>query len=342
MRKDLQNSGHSTSPQAETGPSARPTGVSRLLSRILEQLSVSSWLPAAMLVGNLAVMLQMRQLGVIDLVAALQQLAAKPLGTLVVLLFALLLATMGTQAFEFEIIRLLEGYRDRASRPALYIAGLQIARHRRKRQVLESRLNRAVQEAYVHARAAMTRRPGSYLPEHIQILDKELLGWPGPPQMTEQQRAAADTINWQEYVPAEALYAQDALLAQLEDYPEEHRMMPTRLGNLLRAGEDRLALEEDENLEFFVIRHYDKLPTSLREEHRDYRTRLDMYCSLVLVFSFLAVMSGLLLAAIAEWWAIAIVMAGFGMMALVSYKAAIASARGYVGVLSEIGRYAQR
>ena len=34
----------------------------------------------------------------------------RPLGLLILLLFALFLATMVTQAFEFEVIRLLEGY----------------------------------------------------------------------------------------------------------------------------------------------------------------------------------------------------------------------------------------
>ena len=44
-------------PAGKTGPSE---GISAFLGRVLNQLSLSAWLPAAMLVGSLAVLLQLR------------------------------------------------------------------------------------------------------------------------------------------------------------------------------------------------------------------------------------------------------------------------------------------
>lgn len=77
---------------------------------MLDQLSLSAWLPAAMLVGSSAVLLQLHARPDRNLALATNHLIAKPLGVIVLLLFALVLATMVTQAFEFEVIRLLEGY----------------------------------------------------------------------------------------------------------------------------------------------------------------------------------------------------------------------------------------
>ena len=101
-------------PAEKTGPSE---GIPAFLGRVLNQLSLSAWLPAAMLVGSLAVLLQLRTQQNRNLVEAATGLVNRPLGLLILLLFALILATMVTQAFEFEVIRLLEGYWVTASSP---------------------------------------------------------------------------------------------------------------------------------------------------------------------------------------------------------------------------------
>jgi hypothetical protein len=61
-----------------------------------------SWISGAPLI-------QLRSQGDFDLGGAVIALTAKPLGILVVLLFALVLATLVSQAFSFAAIRFLEG-----------------------------------------------------------------------------------------------------------------------------------------------------------------------------------------------------------------------------------------
>ena len=74
------------------------------MSRVFEQLNLSSWFPAAVLVGNGAVLLQVQANRSAALGAAVEALTDKPLGVLIVVLFALVIATLMTQAFEFEVI----------------------------------------------------------------------------------------------------------------------------------------------------------------------------------------------------------------------------------------------
>jgi hypothetical protein len=109
----------SESPDADAAPTdgARGSdkgsgspGLSQVLGKVLQQLSVSAWVPAAMLVGNVAVLLQLRVDGSYNIAGAVKELAGKPLGTIIILAFALILATVVTQAFEFEVIRFLGAY----------------------------------------------------------------------------------------------------------------------------------------------------------------------------------------------------------------------------------------
>jgi hypothetical protein len=131
----------------------------------------------------------------------------------------------------------------------------------------------------------------------------------------------------------------DCIDARLNSYPESNRLLPTRLGNVLRAAEDDLPLRDDEDLEGFVIRHHDQLPSSIKDEHKDYRTRLDMYCCLVLVFAALVPLAISLLIGLSPTWGVGLFAAAYAIMAYVSYEAAIASARGYGQALHEISQY---
>jgi hypothetical protein len=75
---------------------------SLFVTRILDQLSLSSWLPAITFICNLALILQLRSQHNFDVARAITSLTAKPLGTLIVLLFSIILASVVMQAFEFE------------------------------------------------------------------------------------------------------------------------------------------------------------------------------------------------------------------------------------------------
>lgn len=329
--------GGAASASGRPGPGGAE-GISAFLGRVLDQLSLSSWLPAAMLVGNGAVLVTLGLQEEPDLAAAIQDLTGDALGLLVVLTFLLVLATIVTQAFEFEAIRLLEGYADTALPPVQFVAARRIRRHGSKRRRMHERLRFAEQAAFMQARSEMLNAPEPVDRTWLDVLEDQLFGRTGRPKPDEQVVADAQALDWSPYVPPEVLFRIDALDARACAYPVPHRLLPTRLGNVLRAAEDALPIGPGEDLEGFVLRHDHTLPPALRAEHRDYRVRLDMYCSLTLVFVVLLVLAAAVLGSRGAWWQAASACLGYAALSWLSYEAAVASARGYGSVLREIGR----
>lgn len=264
-------------------------GLSQLLRNILDQLSISAWLPAAMLVGNAAVLLQLHSNRSLNIADAVKDLTGKPLGTLIVLAFSLLLTTIVTQAFEFEAIRLLEGYFDSPHRIIQTWLAFRIRRHEAKRHGLQGKRQQAVRAAFMQAREIMLSEPGAYDRSALDLIEDKVYQRT-PRKVTRAVAKMVDQIDWRIHLPSHTLYRMDAIQARLDSYPVSNRILPTRLGNVLRASEDKLSLPRDEDLAGFVIRHYDDLPPTLRAEHKEFRTRLDMYCCLVLVFAALAML----------------------------------------------------
>ncbi len=337
----------SEAPTAEAAPAANrdatdkgspSDGLSQLLSKILEQLSVSAWLPAAMLVGNTALLLQLHSDHNIDIAAAVKNLTEKPLGTIIVLAFSLLLTTIVTQAFEFGIIRLLEGYFDSTHKLIQAGVALRINRHQGKLKELEDKRKEMRELAFEQARRKMLslhdpfyRTALSYIEEDIYQVENKRTPAPEVAKMIKG-------VPWKRYVPPDTSYRLDSIEAQLDSYPKPNRVLPTRLGNVLRASEDKIKLPDDEDLEGFVIRHFDQVSPTIKSEHKDYRTRLQMYCCLVLVFASLVPLGLALLIGVGPAWAVALFVAAYVAMTYVCYKAAIASAQGYGHVLQEMNR----
>lgn len=311
-----------------------PTGISQVLGRVFEQLSLTSWFPAAVLVGNGAVLVQMRANRSLSLGSAIVELTAQPLGILVVLLFALIIATVVTQAFEYEMIQLLEGY-DWARGPGRYLMAARIRRHAAKRAKLEHKLDRLAKAAFEQARRTMANR--NYDPRVLEALACMVYRKPTN-HLDPDVLARARATKWRQHLPAEVGYRLDELRNRLKYYPEVSRLLPTRLGNHMRAAEDRLELGKDENLAGYVIRHHDRLPAAIRQEHDTYRARLEMYCSLVLVFVILAAGSVAALHGIASVPAQLAVVSGYLTASWVAYQAAIASAKGWGDAVNEIDR----
>jgi hypothetical protein len=312
-------------------------GLSQLLSRILDQLSISAWLPAAMLVGNAAVLFQLRSNRSLNIADAVKDLAGKPLGTLIVLAFSLLLTTIITQAFEFEVIRFLEGYFNSTHRLVQAGLTLRIRRHEAKRKKLQDERQQAERNAFMQAREVMLSKPGAYDRAALDLIEDGIYQRP-PRKVTRAVQKIVNQIDWRKHLPPQTLYQMESIQARLESYPVSNHILPTRLGNALRAFEDRLPLAQGEDLEGFVIRHYDVLPPTLKAEHRDHRTRLDMYCCLVLVFAALAMLGFGLLIGVVPPWGVALITAAYCVMSYVCYEAAIATTRGYGVVLVEIGQ----
>jgi hypothetical protein len=67
-------------------------GLSAFISRVLDQLSLSAWLPAAMLVGSLTVLGQMHRQANRSFVDAANTITHRPWGTWAMLLGALILS----------------------------------------------------------------------------------------------------------------------------------------------------------------------------------------------------------------------------------------------------------
>jgi hypothetical protein len=318
-----------------------PAGFSQFVSRVLNQLSLSAWLPAAMLVGGTTLILQLHENRNLDVAAAVRELSAKPLGILVILLFSLVLATTVTQAFEFEVIRILEGYWGSRRIPGLASA-VCIGRHVRRLGRLKKRRDQIQQRSFDRTRKVMLAK-GLVPPEKRFLLDhvEEDVYGRLEEGLSDEVQAEIDMLNWRRFAPAELLRRQDAIEAAIREYPEDHRLLPTKLGNVLRSSEDALALQESEDLEGFVLRWWQEVPEALQQEHDQYRTRLDLYSLLVFVFSSLA-LTGIVLVDdsvhnLAGRIGVGI---GFFFLATVSYQAAIASAKGFGTVLHAIAEIA--
>ena len=309
--------------------------LSHFLGKVLDQLSITSWLPAAMLVGASAVLLQLRSQGDYNVAAAVRALSDKPLGVLVVLLFALVLAATVTQAFSFEAIRLLEGYWG-AGLVTGRLLGWRVGRQRQRLLRVRKAVEAWREAAFASALDNMRRNGFSV--NQVRVTEDEFRGVPQDlrPVYPAADVSAGLAVPWTTHCSPGKLAAYDRWLAQEEDFPDEHRLLPTRLGNVLRAREDGLR-RDGKSLEGLVMRSYDRLPARLLTQHDQFRDRLEMYCTLVPVLIVLAVAGAAALARSTDRYAggaVALIL--FGALAVVAYRAAIASARGYGVVLAEV------
>lgn len=323
----------------QSGSPRRPPGLTELISRVLEQLAVSAWLPAAMLIGVGSLLVQLSVNEDFNIANAVSDLAnPESWGIIVILLFALVLTTMVTQAFSFGIIRLLEGYWG----SGVLIGWLVEARVRAHVKHAENKRNRVI-----HLERALFKSAVGHLtsenPLHVQVWNEQLHVPKRERKQTDKTIiSAANAIDWRKKgnpgVAALFYRAHD----RQADYPREPtRILPTRLGNVLRWAEEQLELK-GHALERFIMENYNRIPARLMTQHDQFRDRLDMYALLSLVFSVLAVGSVPLLWGIPgphEWTPAPLlcffVLAGLAWM---SYQAAIASARGYGSSLIAMSR----
>lgn len=315
-------------------------GLSQFIGKVLDQLSLSAWLPATMLVGCGAVLIQLRAQGNFDFGAAIIALTAKPLGILVVLLFALVLATMVSQAFSFSAIRFLEGY---WAGPLIALGIYTVlVRHKvRKRRKLDERLEKRTKLAFAQAQLNMRAQK---VPRYIVRIIEETEDPDDDDgnEWTSEQLADAEKVVWQTYCSPDALGRISHITEAMAEYPELHRIMPTRLGNVLRATEDVLS-NDGTDIQGLVLRLGDSIPSRLRLHHDQFRTRLDMYCTLVFIHIILAALTVVLLVpARNPGIGVATVTAVFIVLAVTSYSAAVASARGYCATLRAIFIPAER
>lgn len=305
-----------------------------------------------MLIGNAALLLQVdvgsprvppQDVGKMDhsVTAALQALVKLSPGVLVLVLFSLVLAAILVQAFEFEIIRLLEGYAPQGIPGVRRVMLIRVRRHQHKLGGLESAEKTAEKLAFRSAKAGLLGPDGppGFTKRHLAVLKAARAGDGSVKGIPESVIIEAGRVSWTDYADPALLWGLEHATERPKSYPQRHRVLPTVLGNTLRTFEDRLEIPARENLEGFVLRHNDLLPETLREELAAYRNRLDMYCALVLVFSVLG------LIALPTLWragpvgvSAACTALSYTSLAVLAYSAAVASARGYGTALVEAGR----
>lgn len=307
--------------------------LSRFITRILDQLSLSAWLPAIVLVCNLALIFQLHSQHDLDVGAATLDLTHKPVGILVVLILLIIVASIVTQAFEFEVIRILEGYWG-SPRILRWLAKTRIRHHRKRLASLEQRYKDYSRLAFQNAKPSLrqSRTPKGLIAILERLIESKPVGRYDPARIAE-----AGQVDWRPHAPPEFLRPIDATETLILQYPEPYRILPTKLGNTLRSGEDRLRLAPGEDLEGYVYRRYDRMTPDLKAEHNRYRSQLNIYCLLTFIFIALAGVAIILLPHTLGYLAGEIAFtAVYACLAVVSYQAAMASARGYVTVLASI------
>ena len=143
-------------------------------------------------------------------------------------------------------------------------------------------------------------------------------------------------FHWSEQLDAVSRHRLVVLELVKDDYPKVLPILPTRLGNVMRAAEERVRLDDGQRLEGFMIRNLDRLPPTVADEFGVYRQRLDMYCAMIIVLAALAMIAGvhLMFSAAVLFWQV-VIPAGYLVAIWPSYHAAIASARGLGEALTE-------
>jgi hypothetical protein len=311
-------------------------GISAFVAKVLDQLALSAWLPAAFLTVSLAALLQFRSMRSANLLNAVRQLTKDPVQVLVIMIPLLIIATVVTQAFSFEAIRMLEGYwRGRGPISFARTSMIWLHVHRKKRIT-----NSKYREYKKALRAAM---PELILYQGVPVevfkaIETELTG--GDQDFSsfsnEQVEMFANAIKtWRYSGNAWRLEKVDRLLAEEKCYPRDSRILPTKLGNLIRATEDELTHSHGD-VQSFVLRQRDTVSRRVQMQHDQFRTRLEMYCTLVFVSGFLSILTPITLIGRTSILAISVIAASFAAMCAASYLAAIASAGGYCAALRQM------
>jgi hypothetical protein len=342
-RQLRQNSAMAAEPNPARGDSKKPEGLSAFIARVLDQLAITAWLPAALLIGVATLLVQLSQHpeNGLDIPAAVQRLATLPWGTIIVLIFGLVLTTMVTQAFSFGAIRTLEGYWGPSGFGG-WAGGKRIARQLLKRKSLDERIKALELKAFHVAKPKLIGR----IPrEQLDVIEERVYRIPAERRtvVTAEVRRAATKVKWRAEAEPSTVAALDRAYSRLADYPSQlHRFLPTKMGNIIRASEDQLGVE-GKSLEGFLMRNYSAIPTRLLAQHDQWRDRLEMYSTLVYVSLSLALGSLPLLRSIGPYGrGSAVACVTLGLLTWLFHRAALASARGYGSVLVNMNAYVQK
>lgn len=325
--------------------------LSQLLAKILNQLSLSAWLPAAFLVLFVGFCFSYASnLGSAPAPASRTEAVGKTLahlsevgfGAVALLVLAIVVSTMLTQAFTFMAIRLLEGYWG-TTRLTDVFGGWMSRWHRRRRRVIvekyDSVINAVWNAVEVQARAEKknSNSPKPMFTERMLAeLKQRVTGVAAAVKLTSSQYELVHAYLYDEHVDLRLTRRQRALEMRLLDYPAlESHIMPTRLGNIIRQAEDETGQAD---VEHFVERVFDELPFSLQLDHDEQRGRLDLYCSMCFVTWMAAGLSSGAFVPEHPRYSL-ILLTGALLSSIVCYLAAVAAGRYYASILIRIADF---
>lgn len=314
---------------AEEDAKAAKETLSQFFARVLDQLSVTSWLPAVTLVAITLVLSQLAKAdGSFD--AAFDAIGEMGAAAIVFVVFSVVIAAIFAQAFEFEAIRVIEGYW-----PDRGLLG-RLTRWRRRTK-LEELAQLREELAALSKEALETARSGLRDKEQLgsgayDALEAYVLNLPQLESTSVEERAKAKSVlpRWKWHAEPTTVNRVEEIERKLNEFPERrYRVLPTHLGNLVRAVEDRVHDPSEGRLENFAIHVLDEIPRSINAAFREQRRRLDLYCGLVFVFtgSILPALAVSLSFPRSRIVAGASLPMALGLAALVSYRAALASGR---------------
>lgn len=225
-------------------PDESKIGLSEFVARVLNQLSLSAWLPAAFFVVSLAIMLTFRHQRAIDLGVLVTTLRDSSVQWTIVLTAVpgLVIATLITQAFSFEAIRALEGYWRRGGLIAQ-------TRTRMIKHELE-RKNRIAQRRTEVGHQAFLASRGRWvdLEEDPAVIDamEAISRGKYPKKASPAVVKKAKDLNWKSLCDPWLIAEVNHLREAHREFPVDSRILPTRLGNLIRAVEDKLTHAGDD------------------------------------------------------------------------------------------------
>jgi hypothetical protein len=334
----------STPSAAASASDKAKESLSQFVAKVLDQLSLSAWLPAAALVLGVFGIFQVAAVAqeakgtpavTESLRLALDRAAGTSIGGAVLLLVAIVVLTTITQAFSFEAIRTLEGYWGTA-RPVEWFAARRQRHFTKQRTSLDDRFDRLTEAAWRDARDQLEREQSTLMasdppsavltPNLIAVAGARVLGRERPlVVLTDAEQQALDGLEWRSFAPEDTLRRRTNVDKRRRDLPRPGRMLPTRLGNILRAHEDETG---DPDVETFIQRRFERMPRSMQVEHDEQRTRLDLYCTMVFVVGALTAAAVVAFRQVGPQFVVASTVGGLvGMW--VMYRAALASARAY-------------
>lgn len=306
-------------------PEESPKGLSAFAAKVLDQLSLTAWLPAALVSATLALLLQFRSQESVNLQTALAAIRTNWVAVLLLAVPVLVLTTLTTQAFSFTAIQFLEGYGMRRW-PLRWLRNLMMWRRVRRLKSLHERRRRYAARAFDRSEGEWTNEPAEIV-LGLRAAAHELADVTLP---TEEMSAHYAELDWRDMCDPWDLARWDDVRNAIDDYPARGRILPTKLGNVLRSTEDSVVAGTDEDLSTFAMRYRPLLDPLAQRQHDQFRDRLDMYCTLVFVCAGLAVAAPLLSYGRGSLRLPFVLFGvGFVILAMVSYSAAVASARGY-------------